>query len=158
MPPPFGSRTASATREEEWRDLPGSAGRTCVDVALFQDRARRTGPNARDLALELRSGEFVAGDFFEPARPRSSVSSASPGDPAFVLKLYWFGLARELQSPRITAENLSDPSTPVQRGSGSSAANAGGTFTASEVPLPSRGRWRIIAASTDQWGCYEVVI
>jgi len=158
MPPPFKSRAAAETREEEWRGIPGSAARECVDVALFQHLARRAGPNDRDGSLELRSGEFVAGNFFQPSWAGSSAPSGTPGDPAFELKVYWIGLARTYQGIVITARSLSDPVLAPLRGNGSAASNAIGSFTASGVPLPAHGRWRITAVSTDQWGCYDVEI
>jgi hypothetical protein len=38
------------------------------------------------------------------------------------------------------------------------AMSTGEIFTASGVPLPERGRWRITATSMDQWGCFDVVV
>ena len=155
MPPAFKSRPAAETREEEWRDVPGSASRECVDVEKFQHLSRQVGPNPRDVVLDLRSGEWVAGNFFDLARASGVGPSGTLADP-IQLKIYWNGLARDLQTPIITARSLSDPARPPVRGTTSSATNSRGTFTASGVVIPVQGRWRITAASTDQWGCYDV--
>lgn len=155
MPPPFKSRAAAETREEEWRDIPGSAGRECVDVETFQHLARKVGPNARDMVLDLRSGEWVAGNFYAlKQQPAADTSRA----PTYQLKIYWVGLARDSQTPTITARSLFDPSRPVVRGTSGIAFNASGTFTISGIDVPAQGRWRITGSSTDQWGCYDVEI
>jgi len=158
MPPPFASRAAADTREAEWRDIPGSAARECVDVEMFQHLARRVGPNERDIALELRSGEFVAGSFFDLKQRSILAPSDTASDPTYQLKLYWIGLAREPQTPVVTARSIADPTRSPVRATTSSAFNANGTFTASGVVLPAHGRWRITATSADQWGCYDVTI
>jgi hypothetical protein len=156
MPPAFKSRPTAETRDEEWRDVPGSASRECVDVEKFQHLARQVGPNPRDMILDLRSGEWVAGSFYD-LKTRGVVPPAdSSSAPTYQLKIYWNGLARDLQTPIITARSLSDPARPPVRGTTSSATNSKGTFTASGVVIPVQGRWRITAASTDQWGCYDV--
>ena len=157
MPPTFKSRPAAETRDEEWRDIPGSASRECVDVEKFQHLARQVGPNPRDMILDLRSGEWVAGSFYDLARASGVAPSGTNADP-IQLKIYWIGLARDLQTPIITARSLSDPARPPVRGTTGSATNSSGTFTASGVVIPVKGRWRITAASTDQWGCYDVDI
>ncbi|MEO8697644.1 MAG: hypothetical protein ABI658_29365 [Acidimicrobiales bacterium] len=158
MPPPFKLRAAAETREEEWRSIPGSAARECVDVELFQHLARKVGPNARDMALELRSGEWLAGNFYSLKQQAAVPSADTSRAPTYQLKIYWIGLAREPQTPTITARSLSDPSIPLVRGTSGTAFNAGGTFTASGIDLPAQGRWRITGSSTDQWGCYDVEI
>jgi hypothetical protein len=157
MPPAFKSRPAAETRDEEWRDIPGSASRECVDVENFQHLARQVGSDPRNVVLDLRSGEWVAGNFFDMARASGVAPSGTLTDP-ISLKIYWNGLARDLQTPIITARSLSDPARPPVRGTTSSATNSKGTFTASGVVIPVQGRWRITAASTDQWGCYDVDI
>jgi hypothetical protein len=157
MPPPFKSRAAAETREEEWRDIPGSAARECVDVDKFQHLARQVGPDPRNVVLDLRSGEWVAGNFYDLAHAAGVAPSGTVADP-IPLKIYWKGLARDPQTPIITARSLSDPARPPVRGTTGSATNANGSFTASGVLLPAHGRWHITAASTDQWGCYDVEI
>ena len=157
MPPPFKVRAAAETREEEWRNIPGSASRECVDVEKFQHLARQVGPNPRDLVLDLRSGEWVAGNFYDLAHAVGVAPSGTLADP-IPLKIYWIGLARDLQTPIITARSLSDPARAPVRGTTGSATNSRGTFTASGVPLPAHGRWRSFAVSTDQWGCSDVEI
>ena len=156
MPPAFKSRPAAETRDEEWRNIPGSASRECVDVEQFQHLARQVGPNPRDMILDLRSGEWVAGSFYD-LKTRGVVPPAdSSSAPTYQLKIYWNGLARDLQTPVITARSLSDPARPPVRGTTGSCTNSSGTFTVSGVVIPVQGRWRITAASTDQWGCYDV--
>ena len=158
MPPPFASRAAAATREEEWRDVPGSPARECVDVEVFQHLARRVGPNERDIVLDLRSGEFRAGNFFNLKRQVVGAPSDTRENPTYQLKIYWVGLARDSQTPIVTARSLSDPARSPIRGTASTVSGANGTFTASDVMLPAPGRWRITGASADQWGCYDVEI
>jgi hypothetical protein len=155
MPPPFKARAAAETREEEWQNVPGSASRECVDIEKFQHLARQVGPNARDLVLDLRSGEWVAGNFYDLAHAVGVAPSGTLADP-IPLKIYWIGLARDLQTPIITARSLSDPALPPVRGTTGSGTNSRGTFTPSGVLIPVQGRWRITAASTDQWGCYDL--
>ena len=128
------------------------------DVDMFQHLARRSGPQERDVSLELRSGEFVAGSFFDLKQRSVVAPSDSVADPTYQLKIYWIGLAREPQTLVVTASSLSDPTRSPVRGTTSSAFNANGTITASGVVLPAHGRWRITAVSADQWGCYDVTI
>ena len=154
LPPPFKSRAAAETREEEWRNIPGSALRECVAVEKFQQLARQVGPNPRDVILDLRSGEWVAGSFYD-LRQRGTVAPSGAGS-TYQLKIYWIGLARDPQTPVITARSLSDPTRAPIRGETTFASNSIGSFTASGVVIPTPGRWRITAASTDQWGCYDV--
>jgi hypothetical protein len=125
---------------------------------MFQHLARKVGPNARDFVLDLRSGEWVAGNFYSLKQQTAAPSAGTSRAPVYQLKIYWIGLARDPQTPTITARSLTDPSRPAVPGTTGTAFNAGGTFTASGIDLPAQGRWRITASSTDQWGCYDVEI
>lgn len=137
-----------------WREAPGTADRRCVDVDPLraQGKGRRLGPAEGDLVLDVRSGEFLAGNFAQ------LIGSGQPGAPDFKAKIYW--LPRDDEVARnepltVTVESLDDSSQPaiVERFT-SKAFTQEGSFWPTGTNIPSKGRWRLTAEAPGHWGCF----
>ena len=130
------------TFREGW---PGSEARTCVDVG------------GRPY---VRSGEIVAGDF----RAYVDVWHRRPGSE----KLAWFPLHEEL----LDARRVPRPPTLLVLGTrldgserffdevliGTMATSPPQLFFPGFSRLPAPGRWRLVAVSGPDWGCFEFTL
>ncbi|HEX8229636.1 MAG TPA: hypothetical protein VF826_10035 [Chloroflexia bacterium] len=120
-------------------NYPGTAQRTCVDVAKD------------DI---VRSGEFIAGNFqlfIEQWRPNLTEREG---------KIWWIPLHQD-QMPGLTVKliRFEDLTTIFQVRNFPTVGSTGvGSFYPSGVPLPSAGRWRLVATSGPDWGCFDVAV
>jgi hypothetical protein len=124
-----------------WTKIPGSVGRRCVRVGNRTD---------------VRSNSFVVGNF-------RSYSNGWDGTLANS-KLYYIPLYSEQPAPplAISAEPLDGQPADqpvVWRGTGDYAWSMRGfPFYATGTLLAHRGRWRLVAASGHNWGCFDLTL
>ncbi|MDQ5822981.1 MAG: hypothetical protein M3441_02080 [Chloroflexota bacterium] len=121
------------------KNYPGAAQRTCVDVAKY------------DIA---RSGEFVAGNF------QLFIQQWRPNLPERQGKIWWVPLHQDqMQQLTVKVIRHEDLATIVRVHSFSTIAeNEQGSFYPSGIALPSAGRWRLVATSGPNWGCFDVAV
>jgi hypothetical protein len=155
--------SASRTHEQLLAD-PGTADHQCVDVDDLRARhAWRTvpEPNGQTASvLDVRSGEIVAGNFYDLS------GTDHPGDPAFSAKIYWIPLdptiakTNPLTLTITDLDNTSTPATTLHLGGDGTASMTVDRyyFWPSGTPLPHRGRWRITAEAPPEWGCFELTV
>lgn len=149
-------------QRDDWAQTRGTSAHVCVDVDAL--RARRSwttipGPGASDRVLNARSGELVAGNFYE------LLGRGTPGDPGFVAKIYWVPRDPEVaktEALTVTARYLGDARQPTVTvgfggdGTWQSSGTGTGYFWASGTPMPRKGRWRLTATALGVWGCFKV--
>jgi hypothetical protein len=120
------------------QSLPGSTARECVAVP--------------DGARNVRSGDFVAGDFVEYHRQWRP--DLGPG----IGKIYWIP-ARPPANAALTITATSAAGRVETYDAGSLAYTDDGTpLYPSGVPLPTTGTWTLLARAGDQWGCFELTL
>lgn len=108
--------------------------------------------------LDVRSGEFVAGNFAEID------GYSQPGEPDFRAKIYWVPDDRhiaEAEVLKVTVEKMHDGArSHTQRfgGDGTNAWSDGRYFWPSGISLPEHGQWRLTAVAPDHWGCLLITI
>jgi hypothetical protein len=102
---------------------------------------------------EVRSGEFIAGPFREYARLWKPHMAEGMG------KLWWIPLHQDRMSGlTVRATRLgASPITRTYRFP-NKAWTDDGPFYPSGIPLPSAGRWRLVATSGPDWGCFELTL
>jgi hypothetical protein len=123
------------------RDVPGTSGRTCVNVNRNLDAMGRDGA--------LRSGEFVAGPF------GSYTIHWTPYNEG---KLWWAPLHTDrMPGVRVEAILLDEPS--VRRSyEFSTVGFTEDAFYPSGTLLPKSGTWRLFVTSGPDWGCFELTL
>lgn len=105
-----------------------------------------------DTSDMIRSGEFVAGNFrvyIEQWKPDSKLG-----------KLWWNPLHSEaMKSLTVRAIPLENPSSVRTFGQSWIVEGEDGTRGyATNIPLPTRGTWRLIATTGPDWGCFELTL
>jgi hypothetical protein len=118
---------------------PGTVERKCVDVERHE---------------VVRSGEFVAGPFRlykEQWRPDLRPNEG---------KLWWVPLHQDqMRWLTVRAFSLDNPAMNRFYDFGTVASNReGDQFYPSGIPLPVAGRWRLVATSGPDWGCFDLTI
>ena len=120
------------------RNLPGNSDRRCVDVGNDTD---------------VRSGEFVAGNF------REYVRQWEPDMPDGRGKLYWIPLHPDkMRSLTVRAILLDHPTITETYHFNVIGWTENGPFYPSGIPLPRAGTWRLVATSGPDWGCFELTL
>jgi len=118
---------------------PGTEQRKCVDVERHEI---------------VRSGEFVAGDF------RRYIDQWRPNMPSNEGKIWWVPLHQDkMGGLKVRAFSLDDSTVnrmyyfPM-----AASSREGRQFYPSGIPLPTAGRWRLVATSGPDWGCFDVTV
>lgn len=148
--------TAITTRAGFFAAVPGTAERRCVDVDELRAggrwRTERMSDGTLVQILDVRSGEFIAGNFL--------LLSRLTGDPPFETKIYWMPLdpdAAKFKTATLRIENADAPGPTVTTVLGSEDSWSGGPgayFWPSGTPIPERGRWRLTIEADGHWGCF----
>ena len=116
--------------------LPGSATRACVAVPT-------------DATL-VRSGDFIAGDFVDYRRMWRPNLGPDLG------KLFWVPEHPQPTAPlTVVATSASGQTVSYQAGS-LAVSDSGQSFYPSGIPLPTAGKWTLVAQAGDSWGCFEL--
>ncbi|WP_432968441.1 hypothetical protein [Dactylosporangium sp. CA-233914] len=120
------------------QSLPGTDRRECVTVP----------GDARN----VRSGQFIAGDFVEYRR------QWTPGLAPGIGKIYWLPARPQPNTP-LTITATSGGGRVEHYTGGSLSYNDGGqAMYPSGVPLPAAGTWKLVAQAGDDWGCFELTV
>jgi len=131
-PPP----QKTATKFE--RHYPGTEQRACVNVNGYET---------------VRSGEFIAQYFDQFIRQWQPNMREGLG------KIMWFPMHWDQMSGLQVRVMRRDDFTVVKTARFSDVAGTeDGTFYPSGITLPRAGRWRLIATSGPDWGCFEVTV
>lgn len=147
--------------EARWRSAPGTDARECVDVETLRlaGAGRRVGPNAQDVVLDVRSGDFLAGNFALWS------GTGRPGGPDFRAKIYWVPrdpVIAKQAVVTVTVERVDvpgfDPLVQSFGGDNTWAMTPDGAFWPSGTAIPGRGRWKLTAEAPGHWGCFIVVL
>ena len=120
----------------------GTSKRECVEVP------RRT---------YVRSGEFVARVEHTYTGENTGKRYAKIPWSRLHLSEDYFANEGEVRAMTVRVASLDEPSKIQVRKLSETAGNASGEFYTSGTPLPGRGpRWRMIATSGPDWGCFDL--
>lgn len=148
--------TLSETGQPGFEDALGTAERVCVDVdeIVATEEPEMVGPENNQPVFDIRSGEFLAGNF---ASVVGSWSDWANGE----VKLYWvpFDWQVAFTEPlEVTVEPLEGSGSAVIQTFDVRAGNAGGVFWPSGTRFPAPGRYRLTAEAPGHWGCFELTV
>jgi hypothetical protein len=149
--------TISATTTQELFETGfGTAERLCVDVDKIaaNEEPLVVGHDADIPILDIRSGDFVAGNFF-------FVVDAWAQWPHGDMKIYWVPfdhITASTGSLELVVEPLEPVGAPVTLTFDQTAFNASGVFWPTGTVFPQPGRYRLTATAPGHWGCFEVTV